>query len=305
MLVDHRRLLRERKLWLGLLIGSLGLLPIVFWNAVHNWASFRWQLSHATFNVAGESSLMGNAFHALAYLTWPLVVLALAGLGAMRLPAERLLGLAALFMILPVALSPVNSPRNLSTGLALLLLVAGARLPDAFRGRQERWTTVFMLAGLTLTVLYGAGTVAGLSAPARWPHSSVVSAIRQDAAGWRDLGRYLADQPEQIFALDYSIASQIRYYTDQPAQTAWGQYRIWGIPEFEDVTVISLVYLPVDVISSRLSQAFQKVEGPQALRYSEHGADKEVRVWQAEGLQLDQPAFLEMFDFLTLLEASR
>jgi hypothetical protein len=30
-----------------------------------------------------------------------------------------------------------------------------------------------------------------------------------------------------------------------------------------------------------------------------------VRVWQAEGLQLDQPAFLDQFDFLTLLETMR
>jgi hypothetical protein len=32
---------------------------------------------------------------------------------------------------------------------------------------------------------------------------------------------------------------------------------------------------------------------------------KEARIWQAERLQLDQETFLQAFDFLTLLEASR
>jgi len=303
--IDHRRLLRDRKFWLGVLIGMFGLLPVVVWNAAHDWVSIRWQLSHATFDVSGGSSLVGNVAHAVDYLTWPLVLLALVGLGFMRRPAERLLGTVALFMILPVALSAANSPRNLSTGLVLLLLLAGARLPTTWRTRRERWTMVLMTAGLVFTVLYGVGTVMSLFAPGRWPHSSVVSAIRQDAAGSRDLGRYLTDQRGQIFALDYNLAAQIRYYTDRPAQTAWGQYRIWGIPEFKDATVVSLAYLPADVVSSRLNQAFHQVEGPRNLSYFEYGTTKEVQIWQAEGLQLDQPAFLEMFDFLTLLEATR
>ena len=84
---------------------------------------------------------------------------------------------------------------------------------------------------MALTAVYGLGTVLGLSGPAVWPHSSAVDRIRQDAAGWRELGPLLADDPDPVFALDYSIASQIAFYSGRPAYTAWGQYRMWGIPE--------------------------------------------------------------------------
>ena len=305
VLMDHRRLLAERRFWAGALIGALGLAPVVAWNAGHGWASFRWQLSHATAGAVGPAGLLGNARHAIVYLTWPLVALALAGVGRVRTRAERLLSLVALFLLLPVALSPANSPRNLTDGLVPLLLLAGARLPPALQdGRRRAVATV--LAGLLLmTAVYGAGTVANLSRPAPWPHSSAASTIRKDAAGWRDLGPILATLPAPVFALDYSVAAQVWYYAGIPAYTAWGQYRIWGIPDLEEATIVSLDYLPADEVSARLGEAFQHVEGPQSVRYTGRGVTKEVRVWQARGLQWDLETFLQRFDFLTLLEAAR
>lgn len=305
--IDHRQLLAERRFWGGLLIGALGLLPVLIWNAAHDWASFRWQLSHAGVSVGGDYSLLGSLHHALTYLTWPLALLAVAGLGGVRRPAERMLTIVALLLLLPVALSQANSPRNLSTGLVLLLLLAGARLPSmpALRKRRGQLLAAWLAIGALATLVYGVGTVANLFGSARWPHSSVVTPIRQDAAGWRELGPTLASQSGTIFALDYSIASQIRYYAGRPAYTSGGQYRIWGIPEFDAATIVALDHLPDDLVSSRLEEAFQSVEGPGHLSYSERGATKAVRLWQAEGLQLDRETFLERFDFLTLLEASR
>jgi hypothetical protein len=156
-----------------------------------------------------------------------------------------------------------------------------------------------------IAAVYGVGTVVNLSGPSPWPHSVVVPAILKDAAGWRDMGPLLAASPTPILALDYSIAAQIQYYAGRPAYTSWGQYRLWGIPDFEDAIVVGLDYLPDDLVSSRLGQAFQHVEGPHRLRYTERGATKEARVWQAEGLRWEQETFLQEFDFLTLLEAAR
>jgi 4-amino-4-deoxy-L-arabinose transferase-like glycosyltransferase len=305
--IDHRRLLAQREFWGSLLIGALGLLPVLIWNGAHDWASFRWQLSHAGLNVGGDYSLPGSLYHALTYLTWPLVLLAVAGLGHVRRPAERLLTIVALFLLLPVALSQANSPRNLSTGLVPLLLLAGARLPSmaALRTRGGGLMAAWLAIGALATLVYGIGTVANLFGSARWPHSSIVTPIRQDAAGWRELGTTLANQPGVIFALDYSIASQIRYYAERPAYTSWGQYRIWGIPDFDVATIVALDHLPDDLVSSRLDEAFRRVERPVHLLYRERGVTKAVRLWQAEGLQLDQETFLQSFDFLTLLEASR
>ena len=157
----------------------------------------------------------------------------------------------------------------------------------------------------TSTAIYGLGTVINLYGPSSWPGSSAVRDIRRDAAGWRALGADLATYSEPLFALDYSIASQIWYYSGRPAYTAWPQYQLWGIPPLQDVTIVGLDYLPEGAISTRLAQVFRKTEGPRELRYEERGAVKKVRVWQAEGLSLDDESFLQQFDFLSLLEAAR
>lgn len=305
VLIDHRWLLTDRRFWLAVLIAAWGLLPAVAWNAAHEWASFHWQLTHLGFNLTGESSLLGNVYHGLAYLSWPLVVLALLGLGRVRRPAERYLSLIALLLLLPVILSPANSPRNLVNGLVALLLLAGDRWPTALDSRRQRWKAGLLAATITAIAVYGLGTVINLSGPSAWPHSSAIREIRRDAAGWRALGADLGDYPEPVFALDFSIASQIWYYSERPAYTAWPQYGIWGIPALHDVTVVSLDYLPTELVTDRLVQAFEKVRGPRELRYEERGAVKEAHVWQADGLKLDGETFLQQFDFLTLLEAAR
>ena len=75
LLLDHRHLLRTPRLWVAAAIGISGLLPVVAWNAGHDWASFRWQLSHLTQAVVRDASLLGAVHHAWAYLTGPLILL--------------------------------------------------------------------------------------------------------------------------------------------------------------------------------------------------------------------------------------
>ena len=149
------------------------------------------------------------------------------------------------------------------------------------------------------------GTVISLSGPSGWPHSSAVRDIRQDAAGWRALSADLAAYDGPLLALDYSIASQMAYYDGRPASTAWPQYLLWGIPPFDTATIVSLHSLPADLVTARLGQAFDRVDGPRVYRYEELGAVKEARVWQVQGRRLDGRELLERLDFLTLLEASR
>jgi hypothetical protein len=305
IMLDHRQLLAEKRFWLAGVIAALGLLPAIGWNMAHNWVSFRWQFAHLGFSMGGRPSLLGSAHHSLAYLTWPLVILALLGLGRVRTPAERLLSLIALVLLLPVALSPANSPRNLSTGLVALLLLAGARWPASMQLRGQRWMAGILALFVAATTIYGFGTVASLSRPVPWPQSSAVPEIRRDATGWRELGEILGTYAEPVFALDYSIASQAWYYSGRPAYTAWGQYLIWGVPSLRNATVIGLDYLPTDLVTQRLERAYQAVVGPHRFAFQLQGIIKEARVWQARGLRLDQETFLQEFDFLTLLEASQ
>ncbi len=305
LVLDHRHLLKEKRLWPAGLIAVLGLVPVLAWNAAHDWVSFRWQLSHLGFSLTGEYSFLGSVRHNLAYLSWPLILLAVLGLGLWRRPSERLPGLVALALLVPVALSPANSPRNLGTGLVLLVLLAGRRWPSGLKERKQQAMAALLALVVLGTAAYGLGTVLGTLGPTAMPQSSVVPSIRQDATGWRQLGPELAGYREPVFALDYSIASQIRYYSGLPAYTSWGQYRIWGIPDFREATIASLDYLPEGLVTAQLRDAFQQVDGPRRLSYQERDAQKTVHLWDAQGLLLDQETFLETFDFLTLLEASR
>lgn len=305
VVVDHRWLLTQRRAWLAAATASLGLLPVLLWNAAHGWASLRWQLSHAGFSLTGEYSLFGNAHHSLGYLTWPLVLLALLGLGSLRRPAGRLLGLVALCLLVPVLLSPADSPRNLTSGLAALLLLAGARWPHPCHRPRQQWLAGLWGLAISAAAVYGLGTVADLSGPCPLPASSAVPEIRRDAAGWHELGRELSARPAPFYALDYSLAAQIRYYAGQPAYTSWDQYRLWGIPETRDWTVVGLDYLPPELVTERMAQAFAGVAGPDRFAHQDLDVAKVVYVWRGEGLTLDQATFLRTFDFLTLLEAAR
>jgi 4-amino-4-deoxy-L-arabinose transferase-like glycosyltransferase len=302
LLLDHRHLLRTPRLWVAAGVGALGLVPVIVWNAGHDWASLRWQLSHLTQATLHEPSLLGSAHHAWVYLTGPLILLSAAGLGRVRTAADRLLTLLALFLLVPVTVSPINSPRNLSSGLVPLLLLAGTRFPRDLTSGMRR-TAAGAFATLLLGVaLFGVGSVVNLAGPSRLPQSSIVPAIRRDAAGWPALGAILGRESDPIFALDYSIAAQIRYYSGRPAFTAWGQYRLWGIPPLEDVTVVALDYLHPDFVTQHLREAFRQVEGPERLTFTEPGVTKVVYIWRARGLRWDQRAFLERFDFLTMFE---
>ena len=303
--IDHRWLLAQRRGWLAALIAALGLVPVLAWNAAHEWASFRWQLSHAGLFLTGQTSGLGRAFHALTYLGWPLVAAALAGLGRVRRPAERLLTLVALALLLPVALSRADSPRNLASGLVPLFLLLGQTWPSQLHRTREKWAAAGLGILAAAAAVYGLGTVLATLGPTPLPASSGVPAIRQDAAGWRELGPQLAAYPPPIFAVDYSIASQIIYYTGRPAYTAWGQYQIWGIPASRDWTVVALETLPADGVDSKLRAAFGSVAGPQTLCAEEWGADKCVYLWEARLLRLDKETFIQELDFLTLLRASR
>lgn len=305
VLLDHRPLLRTRRFWTAALVGALGLMPVVLWNADHEWASFRWQLSHLTRGAVQHASVLGRAGHAWAYLTGPLIVLAALGLWRVRTAAERLLTCVALFLLVPVAVSPINSPRNLSSGLIPLLLLAGTRLPPNLTTWPRRAVAGALASLLLGSAVFGVGTVVNLWGPSPLPQSSIVPAIRRDAAGWRVLGEILEGSEQPILALDYSIAGQIHFYADRPAYAAWGQYRIWGIPPLQDATVVALDYVDPAVVTQRLQTAYRHLEGPERFAFTEWDATKVVYVWRARGLRWDQKVLLRRLDFLTLIEESR
>ena len=312
LLWERRRLLRERWFWQAVIIAAAGLLPVFVWNAAHDWVSFRWQLAHAVSVSPGASvqpylgwQWAANVGHAVTYHTWPLAIAAVVGaVGLIRqrsAPAARLVGWLAVMLGLPMLLSPASSPRNLTAGLLFLLLGAGI-WGNALhqRGRQLVMLATTLLLGLTAA--YGAGTVSALSCGTGPFHSSVTSEIRRDVAGLQDLIAVAAYHPQgAIVAVDYSLAGQLWYYTGRRVATGWGQYQLWELPALDDVTVLSLDYLPAPLIDAQLRRAFMVVEGPQHV----FSAERAFTWWRARGLRWERAELLARLDFLDLWEASR
>jgi hypothetical protein len=139
----------------------------------------------------------------------------------------------------------------------------------------------------------------------------VATAIRQDGLGWR--GAFALDIAPQawIFAVDYSIASQLRYYTGLPVQTAWGQYKLWGIPELDSpdgankTVIVALTFVESGIITERLRSAFAETAGPTPVLLREGEESKQLNVWTARGRRVDAETFLQLFDLLDLAQAGQ
>jgi hypothetical protein len=312
-------LLHDRRTWWALGGALLGLLPTVAWNATHSWASYRWQFAHFARESLRQSSFAGRAWHVVRYLTPPIALLAMPGVTQLRDARRQMLCFPALALALPLLLSPADSPRNVVVGATLLLLL-GCDATCRWAMRLFRYVPFRAYTGLRLLVLlvflwsgvYGVGTVLETRRPTHWPHSSVAPAIRQDSLGWRSLPDLGTPRQAWIFAVDYSIASQLRYYAGQPVQTAWGQYRIWGIPELErpprpedQTLIVALSFVEPEMISQRLQAAFVETTGPTPLLLEEGNETKTLNVWRARGRQVDGERFLRMFDLLNLARASQ
>jgi len=305
LLVRRRALFREPRTWLAMGVAICGLLPVLIWNARHDWTSFCWQFQHFATGTVFRSTVRANVLHAIGYLTPPLALVGVLGVSQARELRRQILLVPALALTLPILLGPTDSPRNLLTGLALLLLLAGDLL-DRWIARSSRLARSALGLCLLWAGAYGAGTAIETMAPSVLPTSPIARAIRVDGAGWRGVDLEFVDEAE-VFALDYSIASQLRYYSARTVYTAWGQYRLWGIPVLcgpgapgAGVQIVALGYLDPQFVTRRLVEVFDRVEGPVRM---EMGEGKLLYCWTARGCTVDQAAFLDRFDFLALLEA--
>ena len=129
--------------------------------------------------------------------------------------------------------------------------------------------------------------------------------IRSDAAGWPEFARTLREPSQTpIFAVDYSIAGQISYYGRQPVYTAAGQFRLWGIPDFTDLTVLSQAFLPANTITERLRMDFQTVDDPAVWDYTGDGIAKRVYIWEAQDRVAPVGQVLENLDYLRLVRGT-
>ncbi len=314
---QRRDLLADHRTWWAIGIAIAGSVPAVAWNAAHGWASYRWQWQHLTRSSWRAYRPLGNLGHALSYLTPPLLTLSLPSVARAWKRPQVLLFLPGVVMTVPSLLSPADSPRNAIAGLSLLLLVSAEELARWLRGRWRPIATGVVSLLLALNAFLGLGTVLAAHGVNLLPHSSVAPALRWEGSGWRQIGL----DPEgtlglkrewPLFALDYSIAGQLRYYARLPVTTGWPQYRFWEGPQIcaaesgEDVVqVVGLAYLDPMVVTERLQESFRRVDGPRHVTLREAGTEKAFQLWEVEGCTVTTEMFLERFDFLQLVQAGR
>ena len=311
-LLWRRDLRHQPGVWLAGGLAALGLLPLLVWNGTHDWIGLRWIWQQFTLGTIRESGFLSTAHHVVAYFTLPAIVLIAPGyLPGWREPARRGAGwllLPSLLMVLPVLLSPANSPRNLLVGLALAIPLAAAWWVNLAAwhplasglARMGGWRPPTFAIVTLAALVCGVGTVAALLGESPLASSSVAYAVREDAAGWRELGPRLSSAQGMLFTVDYSVASQLTYYAGRPVYTAWPQYLLWGLPEFDEVQVLSLSYVPPDRVDAVLRRAFDEVRGPQLETLRENGAAKEMRSWRAVGLRVERGDLVEALDFFAL-----
>ena len=301
----RRDLLRDRRSLLAIGIALIGLLPTLLWNAAHGWASFRWQIAHATSGAVADAGILANLHHFVSYFTPPVMLLAFPAVLAFRRPRQRIFLLLGLLLVVPVLLSPANSPRSATAGMLLLLILGVGCAHESLVRLTPAVVSPALGILLAATALYGAGTVRTTLAPTRLPHAPVADALRLQGAGWRQARALPIERGATVFAVDYGLPALLGYYGGYDAYSAWGQYRLWGVPAFQDATIIALPYVDPKVVGERLRASFRESSGPVAFSLRDESGAQELLIWRGAGRKVGMDTFLDLFDLMQLIGAGK
>ncbi len=220
--------------------------PVVYWNATHQWASFRFQLGHGM--GPGEVSGLGNLGEYIAgqAMVWTpilfglsLVVLAHYWRGFNRRPmVERILLCSATLTLSFFALASIRHRGEINwPGFAYLplSLLIGLYLSSHWQGKRTGWARAGIVVAAVMTAGLHAPEAIGLI------HRPVLSRIEptgrltlqwkpvemsklDDLFGWREMGQAIeqARQGSAVAAGNYRDASEAAFYTP-------GQPEVWSV----------------------------------------------------------------------------
>lgn len=240
--------LRHSGPWLAVFVALLCVVPVVVWNAQHDWASFSYQLNHA------KGSGTWSALKALAYLAtlWLALglILPIALAAGRAKPHTKALATAQATVHLNL-LTPRISAQQLSLyfglpGLLLFVFLAGkgstlphwstpfgvALIPLAAWGLSQKWISqarrvrsvlmlqlVLLLAFLTIMGVGGVSPERGAQTTSL-PGQKEVAAVKNpfaDLFGWELAAQravQLADQhaATTLGVMNWTLASRIAWY---------------------------------------------------------------------------------------------
>ncbi|WNG44625.1 glycosyltransferase family 39 protein [Archangium minus] len=251
--------------WLTALLGVLLFLPVVAWNANHDWVGFAFQLKHGLGGTGGWRTF-GEFLAGQLAMGGP-VLLVLTGVYILRGPKEQ-------FLLRAAAAAPL-----LLFGYASIRTRGEANWPAAaylsacvgIAGMRPGWFRAAALTNLVGVLAVGSHLLFPLL---RFERDVPLSRTH----GWAELSQL--SEPSRlfpglvrkdvavVFAPSYQLASEVAYYTRLPTDTAGGarrsQYDLWPEPLLapgKDALWLSEGRTPPDELTAR----FSSVEGPVVL----------------------------------------
>ncbi|WP_375761460.1 ArnT family glycosyltransferase [Corallococcus exercitus] len=259
--------LRARRLpagaWLTAGLGLLCFLPVVLWNASHDWVGFKFQLNHglggsggwATFGeyVAGQFAMGGPVLFPLALVY------------AVRGPREQfLLRMAAVIPLLffGYAAAKTRGEANWPAAAYVAACIGVAGMRPVWQ-RAATWSGMAVVLAVTSHLLFPVLTFERDVVLARTHGWGVLERLRTP----EQLFPGMAPGPTAVYAPTYQLASQVAYATGAETDTVGpsrrkSQYDVW--PELELKPGQDVLWCSENGAAppEELVQRFGSVEGP-------------------------------------------
>ncbi len=241
-LTGNARLLRDRAVWLSVLLALAIASPDLVWQAQHGWPQF---------TMAGHLSTWAKRFTALPMQVEAATLLTWLWVAGLRLSWKdtryRLLPVAYAVSLVIVVVSGGNFYYPM--GWYPLLLGAGAVwLADRWpTGR--RWFTLSAAAGAVVTLALGPP----LLPVSVYRHLTAVNPFNADSIGWPQLAREVAAVEQRypgatLLAVNYGEAGALAHYGPAlglpPVHADQNGYSRFGRPTGVSATTIAVGYSP-------------------------------------------------------------
>jgi hypothetical protein len=314
---EHRSWLRTPYPWIGALITLLFAVPILVWNATHNWAS----LHHIFFIGSGAQSLTKIVLDGLGYhlaqfgLVSPLfyfalvvaVAAALLSNFSVRKPEELLL----LSFGLPLVLFGVFAFKGhveanwafmgyLSTGILAVQVILSEFHSDPDRRPWKwfgwgyvKWATILAVGPVIVVVIHAWIGILPAGLEKKWAKDDRVI---WETRGWRSLGEHVAKlkQEGDVIAADsYQLCALLQFNVPGQPQVRylapWNrptQFDVWE-PSFDNLkgrTILFVSPTPLKPSSTERTTVFENfasVETLEPYRVMYHGeAIREIHVYR-------------------------
>jgi 4-amino-4-deoxy-L-arabinose transferase-like glycosyltransferase len=199
--------------YVAILVAALVFLPVVFWNAGHDWISFRFQLQHGlvpkghsnAFNR--ELSLLGGQLGLVSPILFVLIVLAVAR-GLRRITANRVFVVAAVAAFIAAFFVYSAARRSVEPNWLAPAVLAGTIVWGAERVITTRWERAGLALGIVLVAaIYVQVIVPFLPFPARRDPTA-------QGAGWASLAREIdgVRQGAWIATNRYQDAAELAFH---------------------------------------------------------------------------------------------